>query len=185
MPYNEWASPADRRGSRRAAGLPFVSWTKLPCLRPLEGLQAAGSLPNRRRCWGSGLLRLLTDLPPSQQPVSRGWASLAEDNEPGRRLFPSRSLVACVAFASLVQCPGRRGLLRGGNGVRGGVPENPNCSAAAAARGTKKSCRTAHLCRIGGACAKIHHIPAAEERWAQITIAAAREWSGSRTSSCA
>ena len=90
MPYNEWASPADRRVARRAAGLPFVSWTKLPCLRPLRGLQAAGLLRNRRRCWDQGPRRFHAGLPPRGKLVSWGWQALAAcDNELSRRLFPS------------------------------------------------------------------------------------------------
>ena len=81
------ASPADRRVSLKAAGLPFVSWTKLPCLRPLEGLQAAGWLPNRRRCWGRCPQRCRAGLPPSETAVPGARKPAQRDNELGQAVI--------------------------------------------------------------------------------------------------
>ena len=113
------AAPAEPRGCR------LCGWTKLPCLRPLEGLQAAGSLPNRRRCWGRCPQRCLAGLPPRQTAAPGAGKPIARQRAWAGGYF----LVACVARRG----PGatgryRGGLLRGGEGVRLRVRRKPESS---------------------------------------------------------
>ena len=166
--YNR-VSPADRCLAHGAAGLPFMSWTKLPWPRPLRGLQAAGLLPNRRRCWGQGPRRCRAGLPPHQTAVP-GLANLSGPARLGRRLFPSSlrgSLPPwCSGWGGEDSCGAAKASAEAST-------KNPNCSAAPRPR-AQRAVETAAFLPDQAAWPIIYHLAATRKRRAQITIAAAR-----------
>jgi hypothetical protein len=149
------ASPADRRGSLKAAGLPFVRWTKLPCLRPLRGLQAAGSLPNRRRCWGQGPRRCLAGLPPRQPAVPWQTLAAARTTSRGRRLFPSSlrgsSRPSVIAGAWEDSCGAATASTEAFRKTRILLCGRPR-------GGSQRAALTVHLCQIGATWLSIYRV---------------------------
>ena len=142
------ASPADRRVARSAGKRPFVRWTKLPCLRPLGGLQAAGSLPNRRRCWGQGPRRWCARLPPSQHAVPVAGKPNSATTSRGRRLFPSSlrgpARPGGIAWAGEDSCGAATGSAEASTKTRIALRRR--------GRASPKSRANAHLCQIAAVC---------------------------------
>ncbi len=138
-------SPADRRGSLKAAPTVFAAPTKLPS----AGLPRASLLRISGATVGAAGARATTGpREAAAAPTARfpGLASLAaQHNRAGAGGY---FLVACVARRGPGALVGTGGLLRGGNGVRRGVRRKPELLCGSARATLPKSRETAHLCQI-------------------------------------